>query len=99
MHLKYGLKLLQLFNLEFQEIVVRHLVQVQQNQNQIIKLLLTRKVDAEEGEGGGSSSVDFGSLPSIPAETVEQLKAVEEFLKEDANKKLMVNITAKNMLV
>ena len=72
---------------EFQETVVRHLVQLQQNQSQIINILLTKKVTADIQQ---DDFVDFGSLPPLPAQTVDQLTVLEDFLKEENSKKLMV---------
>ena len=77
--------------IEFQEIVIRHLVQIQQNQNQVIQLFLTQKADAKRGESteGNFTSSDYSVLPTIPAESVEQLKEIEKFLNE-GHKELMV---------
>ncbi|OXA46025.1 hypothetical protein Fcan01_19261 [Folsomia candida] len=70
---------------KFQKVIVRQLVQVQQNQNDMSRsLLLLKTSERREVE-------DFSTLPPHPAGTVSELKAIEVFLKEKENLKLFAS--------
>ncbi|XP_035714146.1 uncharacterized protein LOC118438296 [Folsomia candida] len=74
--------------MKFQKVMVRHLVQIQQTQNEICKHFLLLKTACNKNP----EPEDFSTLPPIPVDTVDGLKGVETYLEENKeNRRLMIS--------